>query len=101
MLQTWVDAHGRVNFEGLARDRALLDGFVGQLSTRGPDSAPSQCAERERVLAYHLNAYKALAMFKVLDANVPSTLFGWRKVQFLVFNRVVVDGSARAVSLRE
>lgn len=97
VLQTWVDAHGRVNFEGLARDRALLDGFVGWLSTHGPDSEPSQYAERERVLAYHLNAYNALAMFKVLEANVPPTLFGWRKVQFFVFNRVVVDGSARSL----
>ena len=44
------------------------------------------------MLAYHLNAYNALAMYNLLDAGIPHSLGGLRKVGFFYLREVRVGG---------
>ncbi len=80
VLTRHVDTLGRVDFAGLARDRSDLDRFVKWVYETGPNNQPQIFASRAAVLAYHLNAYNALAMYNVIEAGMPAALasFGAR-----------------------
>jgi len=97
VLQRRVDDRGRVDFEGLARDRADLDHYVAWVHDTGPENRPGLFTTRAGVIAHHLNAYNALAMHGILDAGVPRTLAGLRKVGFFYLREVRVGG--RSMSL--
>lgn len=90
VLEKYVDAEGRVNFAGVAKDRADLDRFVAWIYDNGPKNQPSLFATKEAQLAYHINAYNALAMHKVLERGIPRTLAGLRKVSFFFLGPVTV-----------
>lgn len=90
VLQKYVDAEGRVNFAGVAKDRADLDRFVAWVYDNGPENQPGLFATQEAKLAYHINAYNALAMHKVLERGIPQTLAGLRKVSFFYLGKVQV-----------
>lgn len=90
VLQKYVDAEGRVNFTAVARDRGDLDRFVAWVYDNGPENQPSLFASKEAQLAYHINAYNALAMHKVLERGIPRTLAGLRKVSFFYLGPVTV-----------
>jgi Protein of unknown function, DUF547 len=94
VLQKYVDAEGRVNFSGLAKDRADLDRFVAYVYATGPNNQPAQFPTPQHVLAYHINAYNALAMYKVIEVGIPQTNAGFRKVGFFYFGKVMVGGEA-------
>lgn len=94
VLARHVDAEGRVDFVGLARDRADLDRYVGWIYATGPNNRPELFAGRAAVIAYHLNAYNALAMYNVLEAGIPQTLasFGER-YDFFYRRKLSVGGT--------
>ncbi len=79
-----------MNFAGVAKDRADLDRFVSWIYDYGPQNQPALFATQEQKLAYHINAYNALAMHKVLVKDIPPTLAGLRKVGFFFFGKVQV-----------
>lgn len=97
VLTDFVDDQGRVDFERLASHRADLDAYVAWVNHNGPDNRPALFANPADVLAYHLNAYNALAMHAILDEGIPATLAGLKKVSFFYFKRVQVAG--RSISL--
>ncbi|MGH8598793.1 MAG: DUF547 domain-containing protein, partial [Gammaproteobacteria bacterium] len=97
VLDTHVDAEGRIDFRDLIERGAPLQRFVAWLAGHGPSTNPESYATRAAVLAYHLNAYNALAMYKVLQAGIPETLAGWRKIQFFALDRVAIDGAIRTL----
>lgn len=97
VLGRYVDEQGRVDFAAIASDRADLDRFVAYVYDVSPQSAPQHFNTAAVVLAFHLNAYNALAMHKVIDRGVPVTLAGLRKVSFFAFGPVMVGG--RAITL--
>jgi hypothetical protein len=90
VLQKYVDEEGRVDFAGVGKDRADLDRFVAWVYDNGPQNQPSLFATKEAQLAYHINAYNALAMHKVLERGIPKTLAGFRKVSFFFLGKVQV-----------
>jgi Protein of unknown function, DUF547 len=94
VLSKHVDNQGRVNFVALARDRADLDRFVSYVYDTAPNNRPNLFATPAHVLAFHINAYNALAMHKVLESGIPHTLAGFRKVGFFYFGKVQVGGEA-------
>ena len=62
LLRRHVDARGRVNYQGLAKDRGELDAYLGALaSAAAPEGSP---ADR---LAFWINAYNACVVKGVLD----------------------------------
>ena len=62
-LTTWVDAKtGRVDYAGLKKDRAGLDGYVASLSTVDLRKLP-----RDEQLALLINAYNAFTLTLIID----------------------------------
>lgn len=94
VLERYVDDLGRVDFAALAHDRTDLNKFVAWVYDNGPNNRPERFPTRNQVLAFHVNAYNALAMYKVLETGIPTTLAGLRKVWFFYFGKVQVGGEA-------
>lgn len=94
VLSRHVDEQGRVDFAGVARDRSDLDRFVAYVYDFGPGNAPLHFPTPDHVMAFHLNAYNALAMHNVLEAGIPASLQGWRKLSFFLLRKVRVAGEA-------
>lgn len=92
VLERFVDDQGRVNFAGVARDRADLDRFVAYVYDNGPNNRPELFPTPAHVLAFHINAYNALAMHKVVATGIPETNAGLRKVGFFFLGKVQVGG---------
>jgi len=91
VLSRHVDEAGRIDFAGLASDRADLDAYVAYVGEVSPRSAPAEFRGREAVLAYYLNAYNALAMYDVLESGTPPELDSI-KVRFFYRNRLRMGG---------
>ena len=70
VLERHVDVQGRIDFRGLRDDDEALGQFVTWLADHGPLQTPEQFPRREDVLAYHINAYNALAMRGVLERGL-------------------------------
>jgi hypothetical protein len=87
-----VDAKGRIDFSGIAADRADLDAFVGWVAGVSPESDPGSFATPPARLAYYINAYNALAIYDVLASNLPRDL-NVVKVTFFSKNRFDVGGT--------
>ena len=92
VLERFVDARGRVNFERLGDDRADLDRYVAWVYASGPNSRPELFPTRDRKLAYHINAYNALAMWNILQAGSPERLGGFGRFSFFWRDRVSIGG---------
>ena len=92
VLEKYVDDQGRINFSGVAKDRADLDRFVAYVYDVGPNNQPQRFPTPEHVLAFHLNAYNALAMHKVIESGIPQTLAGVKKIGFFYLGKVQVGG---------
>jgi hypothetical protein len=75
---------------GLARERADLDSFVAWVYAVGPNNRPALFPTRSHVLAYHLNAYNALAMYNVLERGIPASLGGLEKINFFALRKLKV-----------
>lgn len=87
VLARHVDEGGRIDFAGLAKDRADLDAFVAYIGEISPRSRPGEFPTPSHVLAYYLNAYNALAMYNVLESGIPPELDSI-KVRFFYKNRL-------------
>lgn len=92
VLDKFVDSEGRINFAAAAKDRQDLDRFVAYVYDVGPNNQPQLFPTPDHVLAYHLNAYNALAMHKVIETGIPQTLAGTKKVGFFYLGKVQVGG---------
>ena len=92
VLERYVDDLGRVDFAALAEDRNDLNLFVAWVYDNGPNNRPDRFPTRNHILAFHLNAYNALAMYKVLETGIPATLAGFRKIWFFYLGKVQVGG---------
>ena len=92
VLEQFVDAEGRVNFDALAKNRTDLDRVAAYVYDTGPNNQPQLFASREAVLAFHLNAYNALAMHQVIESGIPVSLAGFNKLKFFYFSKVQVGG---------
>jgi Protein of unknown function, DUF547 len=94
VLENHVDDEGRVNFSALALERADLDQFVAYVYAIAPNNHPQLFPTKAHVLAYHINAYNALSMYKVIETGIPATNAGFRKVRFFYLRKVGVGGDA-------
>lgn len=92
-----VDATGRIDFVSLARNHRDLDRVVAFIAAADPISRPSKFLDQHARLAYYINAYNALAMYGVIDAGIPNSLGGLRKVTFFYLRTFTVGG--RSISL--
>ncbi len=98
VLSTQVDERGRVNFAALAGAPEDLERYVAWVYDSGPGNRPELFRTPQDVLAYHLNAYNALAMYAVIDSGIPESNSGFSKVSFFALRQVRVGG--QGMSLR-
>ncbi len=90
-LERFVDDQGRVDFVGLSKDTTRLDEFVTVIGQVSPQTNPEMFDTPEKVLAYHINTYNALAMRGVIDRGIPknfNTLF--KRASFFKFRGVTI-----------
>ncbi len=93
VLQRFVDAEGRIDFAGLQAKRGELDRFVDFIARKAPWSEPQMFPTPEAALAYHINAYNALAMHGVLEEGVPEGFNSFfSRAAFFKFRDVKVGG---------
>ena len=67
VLQEYVNGQGLVDYEGLAKDRAVFDRYLAKVRTVSPKSHPKLFPNRDHELAYYINAYNAHVFNGVLD----------------------------------
>jgi len=101
VLERYVDDQGRVDFQGVAADRGDLDTYVAWVARVSPASNPELFPTQADRNAYYLNSYNALAMYNVLDAGIPETLEGLRKVPFFFFRQVQIGGERMSLHAYE
>jgi hypothetical protein len=92
VLDRFVDDAGRVDFRSLAAHRTDLDRYVAWVYLNGPNNRPELFSGRTDVMAYHLNAYNALAMYSVLEAGIPRSLSEYGLLRFFWVREVAVGG---------
>lgn len=101
VLSRFVDERGKVDYAGLARDRATLDRYLAAIAESGPRTTPDRFAGRDHELAYYINAYNACVFAGVLERGADvdtvwgSMLDGYR---FFMAKKYVVDG--QSINLR-
>lgn len=95
VLQRFVDERGRVDYRGLAEDRAVFDRYIERIETVGPSSRPDLFPTRDHALAYYLNAYNAQVFAGVLSRG-PEEKSVWSGLvsglNFFGRMRITVDG---------
>lgn len=92
-LQLYVDEQGRTDFLALASDNDDLRQFVSFVESTSPASHPDLFATEDEVLAYHINAYNALAMYGVINEDIPSDFDGFfKRLSFFKLRSVVIGG---------
>jgi hypothetical protein len=96
VLTRHVDAEGRIDFAGIARDPADLDAFVAYVATVSPSLKPAAFPTKGSAIAWYINAYNALAMYVVIQSGMPPDLDPIR-VRFFSETRMLVGG--RRISL--
>ncbi len=93
VLQKFVDEQGRINFQALLQDSSELETFVSAIETVSPAANPELFDTREKVLAYHINAYNALAMWGVIERDIPANFSSLlKRASFFKFRKVVIGG---------
>jgi hypothetical protein len=70
LLNAYVSAEGKVNYEGMLADKAVLQKYTATLSANPPQPNWS----REETMAYWINAYNAFTVQLILDHYPVSSL---------------------------
>lgn len=92
VLDARVDSQGRVDYAGLAAAPGDLRQYIAWIADKGPGTEASPGVTRSQVLADHLNAYNALAMYSVLEAGVPLSLKDYGLVRFFWLRELRIGG---------
>lgn len=97
-----VDERGRTDFAAPAAVRRGLDEHIAYVERVSPANSPELFPRRADVLAYHLNAYNALAMRGVADAGITEGFTSFlRRQLFFRLRKVVVGGRRMSLSSYE
>src|SRR5215813_7293569 len=98
VLTRYVDDSGRVDFDLLRRNHADLNLVVAFVAAVDPDSQPQRFPDKHSRLAFYINAYNALAMYRVVQAGVPESFGGLRKFTFFHLRAFAVGGKSISLS---
>jgi hypothetical protein len=92
-LQAHVDELGRIDFYGVAEAPEDLAAFVAAIAAVSPQTRPDLFPTRAQVIAYHINAYNALAMQGVLERGIPDGFTSFfSRASFFRLRGVVIGG---------
>jgi hypothetical protein len=97
VLQQHVNPRGQVDFAALAKDPRDLDVFLDYVARTDPAQDPAAFPTPQDRMAHYLNAYNALSMYGVLQAGIPRTNAGLRKIRFFFLNRYRIGGRSQSL----
>jgi hypothetical protein len=92
LLKVAVRADGRVDFNAVLANHKDLDTYVAWIYERSPERWPELYRTRAQVVAFHLNAYNALAIYNLLTAGVPGSLGVMERKRLLETRKLLVGG---------
>jgi hypothetical protein len=92
VLAAAVDAQGRVDFNALIAVHADLDRYVAWIYERSPERWPEFYRTRAHAIAFHVNAYNALALYNLLQAGVPGSLSRFERKRLFEIHKLLVGG---------
>lgn len=93
VLQNYVDELGRVDFHGIAKNPEELKSVVDVIAKYGPNSHPQDFDTTNKVMAYHINTYNALAMQGVIDRGIPKGFTNtFKRASFFLLRDVFIAG---------
>jgi Protein of unknown function, DUF547. len=92
-LAKFVDEKGRTDFEALVTDSMELRGFLKVIAEISPTSNPELFKSQQEIYAYHINAYNALAMWGVIERDIPDNFSSLlKRASFFKFRSVIIGG---------
>ena len=98
ILEKFVDNEGRTDFFAIKNERSELDLFIEYIAYTSPENNPNLFPTKADVLAYHLNAYNALAMHSVLEKNVPKGFNSFfKRVGFFKLHKIQIGGNSTSL----
>ncbi|MGH8441544.1 MAG: DUF547 domain-containing protein [Nevskiaceae bacterium] len=92
VLKVAVDKTGRVDFNAVLANHEDLDRYIAWIYERSPERWPDYYRTRAHVIAYHINAYNALAIYNLLTAGVPGELSVLERKRLFKVRKVLVGG---------
>ncbi len=93
VLATYVDEQGRTDFKALAKRPGELRRFIDTVESVSPQSHPALFPRREDVIAYHINAYNAQAMYGVIERGIPEGFTSFfARASFFRFRDITIGG---------
>lgn len=93
VLDQFVDDQGRVNFHALAQTPEGIDTIISAIGKVSPSTHEELFPSRNAVLAYHMNTYNALAMYGVLEREIPKNFSSFiKRASFFKFRKVIIGG---------
>ncbi|MFT7234955.1 MAG: hypothetical protein ACI9QV_000526 [Methylophagaceae bacterium] len=98
VLGAFVNAQGQTDFIALAKQTEDLQLYVDFVAQVSPQNSPSLFQTKSEVLAYHINAYNALAMHSVIAAGIPSDFNSFfKRLRFFKLRDIQVGGESTSL----
>jgi Protein of unknown function, DUF547 len=94
VLTRHVDDAGHIDFDSLRQNHADLDRVVAFIAAVDVDSQPQRFPDKHSRLAFYINAYNALTMYRVVQAGVPESLGGLTKFTFFYLRTFTIGGKS-------
>ena len=93
VLAGHVDDKGRISFTAVAANPVPLKRYIDVIESYGPATNPDDFVQRNSVLAYHANTYNALAMWGVIERDIPAEFNSFfKRASFFRFRGVTIAG---------
>jgi len=91
VLSQYVNTEGQINFIALAKQADALQAYISIIAEVSPSSRPDLFPSQDDVLAFHLNAYNALAMWGVIERGIPNDFDSFfKRLRFFKLRTVVI-----------
>ncbi|MGV7221379.1 MAG: DUF547 domain-containing protein [Nitrospinales bacterium] len=93
VLQNSVDGQGRIDFWEVGSKPDAFHVFIRYIAQVSPQIRPEMFLKPEDKLAYYINAYNALALYGVIQKNIPTDFDGLtHRAKFFLLTKYVVGG---------
>ncbi len=94
VLTEYVNEQGQIDFVSLAKRPQPLQAYITVIAKVSPASHPALFPSKADVLAFHLNAYNALAMWGVIERGIPDDFDSFfKRLRFFKLRTVMVGNT--------
>lgn len=98
VLALYVDKEGKIDFKSLAKEPEYLKTYIDVIARMSPTSHQAVFTSQAEVLSYHLNAYNALAMWGVIERDIPCDFDSFfKRLWFFKLQTVIVGNKSTSL----